>query len=129
MNNEATFTEHITAIAKKGRKLAGWALRTFQSRERSLMLTLLKVLIRPHLEYGCQVWNPYLAGEISLIEKVQRDFTRKIDDTDEMDYWTRLRELNLYSLQRRRERYIIIYVWKIIQGLVPNLEGSNKKSC
>ena len=126
MNNEATFTEHITAIAKKGRKLAGWALRTFQSRERSLMLTLLKVLIRPHLEYGCQVWNPYLAGEISLIEKVQRDFTRKIDDTDEMDYWTRLRELNLYSLQRRRERYIIIYVWKIIQGLVPNLEGSSK---
>ena len=119
MNNEATFTDHITASAKKGRKLAGWALRTFQSREASLMLTLLKVLIRPHLEYGCQVWNPHLAREISLLECVQRDFTRKIEGTTEMDYWERLRELNLYSLQRRRERYIIIYIWKIITAWFP----------
>ena len=126
MNNEATFTDHIAAIAKKGRKLAGWALRTFQSREASLMLTLLKVLIRPHLEYGCQVWNPHLAREISLLESVQRDFTRKIEGTNEFDYWERLKELSLYSLQRRRERYIIIYVWKIIHGLVPNFEGDNK---
>ena len=126
LNNEATFTDHIETIAKKGRKLAGWSLRTFQSREASLMLTLLKVLIRPHLEYGCQVWNPHLAREISLLESVQRDFTRKIDGTNEMDYWERLKELNLYSLQRRRERYIIIYVWKIINGLVPNFEGDNK---
>ena len=126
MNNEATFTDHITASAKKGRKLAGWALRTFQSREANLMLTLLKVLIRPHLEYGCQVWNPHLARGILLLECVQRDFTRKIEGTNELDYWERLKELNLYSLQRRRERYIIIYVWKIIQGLVPNFEGENK---
>ena len=27
----------------------------------------------------------------------------------------------MYSLQRRREKYGIIYVWKIIEGLVPNL--------
>ena len=128
MNNEATFTDHITASAKKGRKLAGWALRTFQSREASLMLTLLKVLIRPHLEYGCQVWNPHLAREILLLECVQRDFTRKIEGTTEMDYWERLRELNLYSLQRRRERYIIIYIWKIIYGLVPNFDGEDKIS-
>ena len=32
-----------------------------------------------------------------------------------------LEVLKLYSLQRRRERYGIIYVWKIINGLVPNL--------
>ena len=29
--------------------------------------------------------------------------------------------LKLYSLQRRREIYGIIYVWKIIEGMVPNL--------
>ena len=28
--------------------------------------------------------------------------------------------MNLYSLQRRRERYIIIYIWKILEGQVPN---------
>ena len=28
--------------------------------------------------------------------------------------------LKLYSLQRRSERYGIIYVWKVVEGLVPN---------
>ena len=38
-----------------------------------------------------------------------------------LSYSKRLEVLKLYSLQRRRERYGIIYVWKIIEGLVPNL--------
>ena len=28
--------------------------------------------------------------------------------------------LSLYSLERRRERYIIMYVWRILEGLTPN---------
>ena len=37
-----------------------------------------------------------------------------------MNYWDRLASLKLMSLQRRRERYIIIYMWKIKEGSVPN---------
>ena len=37
-----------------------------------------------------------------------------------LEYSERLVSLKFYSLQRRRERYCIIYVWKIIEGLVPN---------
>ena len=37
-----------------------------------------------------------------------------------MDYWDRLKHYRLYSLERRRERYCIIYIWKILEGLVPN---------
>ena len=37
-----------------------------------------------------------------------------------MDYWERLKALGIYSLQRRRERYKILYIWKITNGLVPN---------
>ena len=36
-------------------------------------------------------------------------------------YQERLSNLKIYSLQRRRERYIIIYVWKILENFVPNL--------
>ena len=35
----------------------------------------------------------------------------------------RLKSLGLYSLQRRRERYCIIYIWKIIEGLTPNFSN------
>ena len=44
----------------------------------------------------------------------------KIHGHKDMDYWSRLKSLNLMSLQRRRERFIIIYIWKIMQGLAPN---------
>ena len=37
------------------------------------------------------------------------------------DYWGRLKALQIYSLERRRERFAIIYTWKITQELVPNL--------
>ena len=38
-----------------------------------------------------------------------------------LSYTERLTVSKLYSLQRRREIYIIIYVWNILEGLVPNL--------
>ena len=37
--------------------------------------------------------------------------------------------LKVYSLERRRDRYTVIYVWKIIQGLAPNLLGNDKIQC
>ena len=40
-----------------------------------------------------------------------------------LDYSDRLVYLKLHSLQRRRERYCIIYVWKTIEGLVPNFSN------
>ena len=38
----------------------------------------------------------------------------------DLSYNERLKALKLHSLQRRRERYCIIYVWKVLEGLVPN---------
>ena len=35
-----------------------------------------------------------------------------------LDYWERLDALHLYSQERRRERYRIIFLWKVAQGLV-----------
>ena len=53
MSNTATFTFHIRNIVKNNRYNMGWVLRVYQSRERSLMLTLLKSLVIPLLEYCC----------------------------------------------------------------------------
>ena len=40
-----------------------------------------------------------------------------------MGYWDRLQHLKILSLQRRRERYMIIHVWKILHEVVPNGTG------
>ena len=44
------------------------------------------------------------------IEAIQQTFTYKITEVHHLNYWERLQELKFYSLQRRRERYIIIYI-------------------
>ena len=51
-------------------------------------------------------------------------FTFKITEVQHLNYWERQHELKLYSLQRCRERYIIIYIWKITQHMVSNIDGT-----
>ena len=118
---DATFDKHVDIITGKARRLSGWMLRTFISRDSELMLALLKQLIIPTLEYCCPVWSPGDATNINKLEKVQKSFTKKIFGLSKMHYWDRLEKLHLFSLQRRRERYLILYIWKIIHGLVPDV--------
>ena len=70
-SNTATFTLHIRNTVKKAKDKMGWVLRVFQSQKRSLMLTLLKSLVIPLLEYCCQLWNPWKAKDIQTIEANQ----------------------------------------------------------
>ena len=39
-----------------------------------------------------------------------------------LSYWDQLVKLGCYSLQRRRERYQIIYTWRIIEEQTPNFD-------
>ena len=54
------------------------------------------------------------------LEKAQRHFTRHIEGMKDKNYWIRLKELDMYSVQRRRERFIIIYMFRILHNLAPN---------
>ena len=58
------------------------------------------------------------AKDIQAIEAIQRTFTYKITEVQHLNYWERLHDIKLYSLHRRRERYILIYIWKITQHMV-----------
>ena len=92
------------------------------------MMTLFNSLVRPLLEYCPEVWNPYKMKNISAVEQIQRTFTSKIRGIKHLNYWERLAELNILSLQRRRERLILITVWKIKNGTFPNNINFNFKT-
>ena len=66
------------------------------------------------------VWNPSSMQDIKKLESTQRAFTRYISGYLGLSYWDRLKKLGLMSLQKRRERYVILHLWKIWQGAVPN---------
>ena len=120
MSSDAKFSEHITNITTKASLKCSWILRVFRTRERIPLTTLWKSLVIPILDYCSQLWCPSSAVQIQNIEKVQSNFFKKIAGMAHLDYWEQLRVLKMYSLQRRRERYICIYMWKILEDMVPN---------
>ena len=52
--------------------------------------------------------------DIQQPEGIQRMFTSKIDGIQHLNYWQRLKALDLMSLQRRREQYLIIHILKVV---------------
>ena len=82
------------------------------------MMAIWKSLIQPKLDYCSQLWSPSDQYSIALLESVQRNFTKQISGMKDKDYVDRLLSLGMYSQERRRERYQIIFIWKISQGFV-----------
>ena len=114
------FSVHIETTITAASKLVGWGLRTFSGRGRSIVLTILKSLVQPKLDYCSQLWSPSDQGSINKIESIQRHLVGRIRDhkLNKLDYWEQLKELKIYSQERRRERYQVIFLWKISQGMV-----------
>ena len=126
MSSNGTFSEHISNTCEKARDICSWIIQTFSSRAPLLMITLWKSLVQPILDYFSQLWCPTQPGHIKELEEVQKNFTRKIKLDQRLNYWERLNDLNIFSQERRRERYRIIYVWKMLENIVPSIfHGEN----
>ena len=120
MNESATFSDHINKVCNTVNQKAGWILRTFNSREPYLMKTLWNQLVQGHIDYNSQLYQPLQSNNLNRIEKLMQTFTKKIPTIKSESYWQRLKLLKMNSQQRRFERYRIIYIWKVIEGRVPN---------
>merc|ERR1712101_51666 len=87
--------------------------------------------IKSKLEYCCVIWSPSAEDQnqdkINMIEKIQQTFTKKIEGLENLDYYQRLKECNLYSMERRRERYMIIYAWQKLEDIKTDVLGIQKK--
>ena len=127
ISSDLTWTRQINEVASKAISMAGWALRTFQTRKELPMITIWNSLVRPCLDYCSPLWSPRPSNfqEIDLLEKIQKNFTRQIDGMEGLDYAKRLEKLHIYSTQRRNERFKIINIYKIKENLVPNVSSKH----
>ena len=74
-------------------------------------------IVRPHLEYGAPVWNPYLKKLIRVIENVQRRASKMVPGLSNLSYKERLKTLKLPTLVYRRYRGDMIETFKLTHGL------------
>ena len=132
MSADAKFDIHINNIVRGTQKMSAWTLRTFRTRKTGPMLTIWTTLVRGKVEYASFLWSPTDAANFRNLEKLQRRFTSKFAQVRsynqnkgytecKVNYWERLQSLKMYSLQRKRERYVLCYIFKIHAGMVPDL--------
>lgn len=118
IDDDLKFTSHINHVVFKASVRANLIKKCFISRDTDTMVKAFNVYVRPYLEYAACVWSPYLVGDITLIESVQRRFTRTLPGLSSLNYGERLNRLNLTSLESRRLHHDLIMTYKILFGLV-----------
>ena len=120
LSDDGSFKDHITHVEKRVRQKIGWTLRTFYTRRTEFMRTIYRSLILPLLDYCSQLYMPLDKGSIQKLENLQRDFFNKIPKLNGLSYWEQLNVMKISSVQRRMERYRLLYIWKTLEGYVPN---------
>ena len=117
MDSTFKFSEQCNAAVKNANRTLGLIKRTIKSRSKEVIVKLYKSLVRPKLEYCVQAWRPFLKKDIDSLERVQRRATKIIAECKNQNYETRLKTLNLTSLEDRRIRGDLIQVFKLIKGI------------
>ena len=116
IDSDLRFSHHITNITTQAFQRINLIFRSFISRDKKTLLKAYVTYVRPLLEYNTVVWSPYLLGDIKKVERVQRNFTRRLLPDIE-GYSARLIHLGLETLEARRIRFDLLEVFKITKGL------------
>ena len=102
-SHDLKFKSYIHKTAWSANRVLGVIYRTFKCLDSNMMRQLYTSLVRPHLDFASNIWNPYL---LQGMQKIQRRATKLIPSFKEYTYYERLSTINLPSLQYRCLRMI-----------------------
>ncbi|GAB0189137.1 mitochondrial enolase superfamily member 1 [Grus japonensis] len=116
IDEKFNMSRQCVLAAQKANRVLGCIQRSVTSRSREVFLPLYSALVTPHLEYCIQLWGPYYKTDMELLERIERRATKLIRGVEHLFYKDRLRELGLFSLEKRRLQGDLIAAFQYLKG-------------
>ena len=125
LTSNLSWSSHVDNICIKARRVLGLLYRRFYgSTSQSSLKQLYLSLVRPHMEYACQVWDPHLMKDRKAIEDVQKFALKVVTSKWDSSYNELLEFAELKPLEDRRVELKLGLLFKIVHNLCFFPDGS-----